>query len=165
MADFKTKQEWEKSKRIEAERMKAARALADSKSERSGLEFLDPKKTKVKGWSNDADVIIASIERMGNRALILAIAGIVLSIIGAAGGAVSSANNLGAAGALISGLPSGLGMFMIGIGILMALITIGVEVYYKLKAVRKLDSSFWTAVGTMVVVGVYIAIRWAILRV
>lgn len=163
MADSETEQEWEKSKRIEAERMKAARALADSKPEKSGLEFLDPKKTKVKGWSNDTDVILASIERMGNRALILAVGGIVLSIIGAAGGTVSSINNLGLAGAIISDLPSMLGMLMIGIGILMALITIGVEVYYKLKAVRKLDSSFWTAVGAMVVVGVYVIVRWTVL--
>ena len=164
MADVETEQEWEKSKRIEAERMKAAQALAESKPEKAGLEFLGPKKTKVKGWSNDPDVMIASAERMGNRALIFAIGGIVLSVIGYAGGMVGSGFNLGLAGAIISALPSGIGMLLMGIGVLMALVTMGVEVYHKIKAKRKLDSAFWTAVGAVGVVVVYGVVMWVLLR-
>ena len=50
--------------------MKAAQDLEERKPDNSGLAFLDPKQTKVKGWSKDPDVVIADIERMGDRALI-----------------------------------------------------------------------------------------------
>ncbi len=42
MADQETQAEWEKSKRIEAERMKAARAIAEEKPDKAYLAFLDP---------------------------------------------------------------------------------------------------------------------------
>jgi hypothetical protein len=66
MADSEVEKEWEKSKRIEAERMKAIRDLEERKPDSSGLALLDPKQTKVKGWSKDPDVVIADIERMGD---------------------------------------------------------------------------------------------------
>ena len=163
MADKETEKEWEKSKRIDAERMKAARALSNEKQDKSNLAFLDPNMTKAKGWSSDPNVILASIERMGNRAMALAIGGIVLSIIGYAGGMVTTSSKLGVAGVIISALPSGAGMILAGLAILMSLIVIGTEIAYKIKGGQKLSSSFWTAVGTLVIVALYILISsWLI---
>lgn len=163
MADKETEKEWEKSKRIDAERMKAARALLNEKPDKVNLAFLDPNVTKVKGWSNDPNVIFASIERMGNRSMALAIGGIVLPVIGYVGGMVTSSFKLGMAGVIISALPSGAGMILVGLAILMSLIVIGTEIAYKIKNGRKFSSSFWTAVGTLVIVALYILISsWLI---
>ena len=76
-ADAETEKEWAKSKRIDEERMKAARALSDEKPDKVNLAFLGPNMTKVKGWSSNPNVILASIERMGNRSMALALGGIV----------------------------------------------------------------------------------------
>ena len=48
MADEQTEAEWKKSKQIEAERMKAARAIAEEKPDRVSAAFLDPNSTRVK---------------------------------------------------------------------------------------------------------------------
>lgn len=77
--------------------MKAAKALSEEKPDRTNLVSLDPKTTKVRGWSNDPDVILATAERMGNRSIIFALAGLVLNVIGLAGGMVSFTNKLGLA--------------------------------------------------------------------
>lgn len=158
MADEKTEKEWKKSKRIDAERMKAARALSNEKQDKTNLAFLDPNMTKVKGWSSDPNVILASIERMGNRSMALALGGVVLSVIGYVGGMVTTSFKLGAAGMMISGLPSGAGMILVGLAILMSLIVIGTEIVYKIKSGRKFSSSFWTAIGALVVVALYILV-------
>lgn len=163
MADKETEKEWEKSKRIDAERIKAARALSNEKQDKTNLAFLDPNMTKVKGWSSDPNVILASIERMGNRSMALALGGVVLSVIGYVGGMVTSSFRLGMAGVIISALPSGAGMILVGLAILMSLIVIGTEITYKIKSGRKFSSSFWTAVGTLVIVALYILISsWLI---
>ena len=109
MADSDTEKWALKSKQIEAERTKAARDLASQKPDKANLAFLDPKITKVKGWSKDPDVIRADAERMGNRALIFAIAGVTLSLIGYVGGMVTSTFDLGLGGIIVSGLPSSIG--------------------------------------------------------
>ena len=119
MADSDTEKWALKSKQIEAERTKAARDLASQKPDKANLAFLDPKTTKVKGWSKDPDVIRADAERMGNRALIFAIAGVTLSLIGYVGGIVISSSRLGVGGVIISGLPSGIGYTCLGIAILL----------------------------------------------
>ena len=62
MADTETEEWAKKSKRIEAERMKAIRDLDENKADRANLGFLDANPTKVKGWSNDPNVILASAE-------------------------------------------------------------------------------------------------------
>ena len=86
MVDKATEAEWEKSKRIEAERMKAVRALETEKSDSANVAYLDPQTTKVKGWSSDKNVILASIERLGNRSVVLAVAGVALGVVGYGGG-------------------------------------------------------------------------------
>lgn len=163
--DPEVEQEQEKAKRIETERMKAVRDLEKSEPDKANLAYLDPKRTKVKGWSKDPDVLAADIERMGNRALIVVISGVILSFIGFVGGMVTESNHLGAGGVIISALPNLGGVLLMGVGILIAIITIGVEIYLKLKKGRKLDSSFWTSVIAIIAVGLYFVVRWAMMRI
>ena len=163
MADKETEAEWAKSKRIEAERMKAAQALNEKVSQEN-VAYLDPQSTKVKGWSSDANVIMASAERMGNKAVILAFTGVVLGIIGYAGGMVTTTFNLGMAGVIISALPSGAGFMCLGVAVLMAIITIGNEIVQKVKYKRKFSAALWSAAGALATVVIYIVVRWVIFR-
>lgn len=165
MADSDTEKWALQSKRIEAERMKAAQDLANQKPDKSNLAFLDPKTTKTKGWSKDPDVIRADAERMGNRALIFAISGIVLSLIGYVGGMVTSSSNLGPGGAIISGLPSGIGYACFAIAVLLGLIVAGQELYRKIKRDTKLTSAFWTGFSAIIVVVLFFIVRIMLLRI
>ena len=158
MADAETEKKWAESKRIEAERMKAARAIVNEKTDKSNLAFLDPTTTS-KRYTSDDNSILKSAEKIGNRSIVLAICGVVLSIIGSVGGMVSVTNRLGAAGALISDLPSIVGLFGRGIAIIMALVTIGSEVYFKIKKGRSFSAGMRSAVGAIAVVVVYFLIR------
>ncbi|MBQ1298276.1 hypothetical protein IIY24_00345 [Candidatus Saccharibacteria bacterium] len=164
MAERETEAEWEKSKRIEAERMKAARALAEEKPDKSNLAFLDPATTKAKGWSSDKNSILASAEKIGNRAIILAISGVVLAVIGYVGGMVSLGFNLGVGGVIISGIPSGIGYLCMGIAVVMAVVTVGSEIYFKIKDGRKFSSGFSSAVASLVVVLVYFVLSLVVER-
>ena len=162
MADRESEEWAEKSKRIEVERMQAARALMEEKPERTNLAFLNPSNTKTKGWSRDPNVILASIERMGNRSLVFAICGVVLSILGRVGGMVASLNNLGLAGVAIDSLPSLIGFLGMGIGVIMAIIVISCEIIYKIKLGRKITAVMWTSIATIIVVGLYFVLSFVI---
>ncbi|RYC75078.1 hypothetical protein [Candidatus Nanosyncoccus alces] len=164
MVDKATEAEWEKSKRIEAERMKAVRALETEKSDSANVAYLDPQTTKVKGWSSDKNVILASIERLGNRSVVLAVAGVALGVVGYGGGMVTSSFQLGMAGVMISGLPSGAGFICLGLAVLMAVITIGSEIWRKVKHKQRVGAAFGSAIGAIVIVVVYVLIRWLIIR-
>lgn len=165
MADSNTEKWALKSKQIEAERMKAARDLNESqKLDKANVAFLDPKTTKVKGWSSDPDVIVADIERMGNRALILAVAGIILCLIGSIGEITSSSFKLGLGGAIISALPSGIGYLCLGTAMLLALIAVGGGLFLKIKKGTKLTFSFWTGVSTIALVILFYVIQTLLLR-
>ena len=162
MIDQETKEWAEKSRQIEAEEMKAAKDLNERVQDKSNLAFLDPANTKVKGWSSDENAIMASMERMGNRAIVLAIAGVVLGVIGYAGGIVSNLSNLGAAGAIISGIPSGISFICMGVAVIMAIITIGGEIYNRVKLGQKFSATIWSATGAIVVVTLYLLVRWLV---
>lgn len=164
MADTETEEWAKKSKRIEAERMKAIRDLDENKADRANLGFLDANPTKVKGWSNDPNVILASAERMGNRSIALAVVGVMFSIIGFAGSIVSSTFKLGTAGGMISGIPSAIGGVCMGTGVLMGLIAIGSELYNKRRFGRKLTSTFWSGVSAIAVIVVYFLAQMLIFR-
>lgn len=163
MADRETELGWEKSKRIEAEKMKAAKMIAKEKPDRVNLAFLGPKATKVKGWSADPDVIFSSGERMGNWAIVLAFCGVVLNFIGSMGAVVSSTFKLGLAGVALS-VPSIIGIFGMGLAVLMAVVAIGCEIYFKIKRGRRFSVAFWSSIWAIGIVVLYIAIRWLIIR-
>lgn len=163
MADKETKEWAEKSRRIEAERMKAAQALAEEKPDKVSASFLDPKATKVKGWSSDPDVVLADGEKMGNRALIFAFAGVVLSFISSMGAIVSSTFNLGMAGVILE-IPGWVGFALIVVAVLMALAAISCEAYLKFKKGRRLSPAFWSSVVAIALIVVYYVARWLIIR-
>ncbi len=163
MADKKTEAEWEKSKRIEAEKMKAARALAAEKND-TNVAYLEPKMTKVKGWSNDPNVILASAERIGDKMVVLALAGVVFGIIGILGGIVVETFQLGLAGMMISGLPDGVSFLCFGIAVLMAIVVIGSEIVYKIKNKRKFSPALWSAVAAIIITALYALVYWLIIR-
>ena len=49
-------------------------------------------------------------------------------------------------------------MILVGLAILMSLIVIGTEIAYKIKGGQKLSSSFWTAIGALAIVALYILV-------
>ena len=163
MADKETEEWAEKSRQIEAERMKAVQALAKEKPDKTNLAFLDPKATKVKGWSNDSDVLLADGEKMGNRALIFAFAGVVLSFISSMGSIVSSTFNLGMAGVIME-IPGWVGLALMALAVLMATAAISCEVYLRIKKRRKLSPAFWSSMGAIALIVVYYLVRWLIIR-
>ena len=162
MVDAETNQEWEKSRRIEEERMKAMRDLnvrsANGKAS-VGAAFLDPSLTHKKGYRRDPDAIMMSTEKFANASVVLAVAGVILSIIGMAGGAVSQMNELGAGGAIISGLPSGLGIFCLGVAVICAFIGLISSFAFRKKISNKSSSAIWTSVIALVIVGIYFMIK------
>ena len=160
MVDKKTEAEWVKSKRIEAEKLKADKALADEQPSKANLAYLDPKRTKVKGFSKDKDVILASLERYGNRSFLFAILAVVFEIMGIAGEMVTRVGNLGSAGVMIAGVPSGLAMVLLGLAGISVIVAISGEIYFKAKTGRKFGSAFWSAVFAVPVIGVYFLIQW-----
>lgn len=164
MVDKKTETDWEKSRRIETERMKAVRAIEAEESNKANLAYLDPQMTKIKGWSRDPNVILASAERIGNRSIVLSISGVALSIVGYAGEMVTSTFNLGMAGVMIAGLPSGIGFFCMALSVLMAIIAIGSEINCRIKNKRKFGATFWSAIGAIFTVVIYGVVRWLIIR-
>ena len=165
MADEETRIEWEKSRRIEAERQKAVQAMAKEEKKRDGvsLSYLDPGATKVKGFSRDTNVVLADAERMANRAMFLVIGGVALMIIGGVGGIVSTTYGLGLAGVILS-IPSMVGLVCLGAGALMAMVTMGCEVYFRVKTGRKPSSALWTAAIALAVVAVYFVVQWLVMR-
>ena len=163
MADEETQAEWKKSKRIEAERQKAMRAVEREGQSKADLAYLDPGATKVKGFSRDPNVILADAERMANRAAILVIGGVVLRIIGDVGGIVSTSFNLGLAGVILD-IPGWVGLACLGVGVLMAMAVIGCEIYFKVKMGRRISSALWSAVAVLAIVVIYFVIRWLIIR-
>ena len=78
MADKETEAEWKKSKRIEAEKMKAARSLAYHEEDKVNQAFLDP--AKVRGFSRDPNVVARSAERLANVSIVSTLLGILFGI-------------------------------------------------------------------------------------
>ena len=159
MVDKTVENEWEKSKRIEAEKLKAAKALAEEQPSKANLAYLDPKHTKVKGFSKDKDVILASLERYADRSFIFATAAVLFEAIGKIGALVTMTNHLGSAGVMISGIPDGIGMLLLGLAAISVVVAICGEVYFKIKLKRKFGSAFWSAVFALPLIGAYFLIR------
>ena len=148
-------EEWaSRSKQIEAERQKAIKALEEEKPSQANLAFLDPKTTKVKGWSKDPDVVAANFERMGNRALIFALGGVGLDLTGYLGSKASTGPE-----GIILALPSYLSYACLGLAVLMGLVVIGVKLEQLIRRKKKLDLPFWTGLSAVLVVIIYVVVK------
>ncbi len=164
MADKETEAEWARMRQVEAERQKAAKAVReeDAKQGKVNLAFLAPTGTKTKGWSSNPDVVLADAEKMANRSLILALCGILLIVIGDMGNMVSQAFELGLAG-LVLAIPGTVGALCAGVATLIAVIVMGYELYAKLKRGRSIDHAFFTALGAVLALVIYICLKKMIL--
>ena len=69
---------------------------------------------------------------------------------------------LGMAGAMVGGLPSGIGYLCMGVAIVMAIVVIVGEFYVKIKHGCKFGTSLWSALGAIGVVVLFFAIQWLI---
>ena len=120
--DEETIKEWEKSKRIEKERMKAAREVAFHEESKANQALLTPEKTH--GFSRDSSTIIRNAERMANISIVFALLGIVFGLFMKIFAIVSFVNKLGMAGSgilMVFGIVHGVG---IGVGALTGLISL-----------------------------------------
>lgn len=133
--DGETLKEWEKSKRIEKERMKAARELAFHEESKANQAFLTPE--KAHGFSRDPNTIMRNAERMANISIVFALLGIVFGFFMKIFVIVSFANKLGMAG---SGISMMLGIVH-GVGIGVAALTGLVALICAVFLVRRIGSN------------------------
>ena len=155
MADAETEAEWAKLRRIAKEKEKAAKALDNAKPDKANLAYLDPKSTKVKGFSRDRDVVLRAVEKFASASIVFVISGIVLNVVGRAGGIVSGVNQLGLGAAIISGLPSTLGMACLIISVVAAVTGIVSSIWAKIKYGTKTKYTLISSVITLVIFGVF----------
>lgn len=149
MADQETEAEWAKSKRIEAERMKAAKALAETKADNSNLAYLDPRTTKIKGFSRGREAILLSVERLGNFSAVMVVGGVIiklvmLSVIGLM---------LNSAGQYMRAIIDDIGMGAILVGMFVAVFVLLAAAWFYYKYRFRPRSPIWTA-GSALIIGV-----------
>lgn len=162
MADNETKENAEKSKRIEAERMKAARALAESTEDKANLAFLEP--TKTKGFSRDYGAILKSMERVSNASIIFVVLGIVFGIFQVVAAMVSAANNLGLAGGALIMVISAINYIGLGAGFLMAIVSLVSALIFARKTHYRIKPIVITSICSIGLVLVYFLIRFSIMN-
>ena len=152
--DEETKKEWEKSKRIETERMKAVQALEEDESIRINSAFLDVKPTRLKGYERDTESSIRSIERAADFSVGAVILGIVIrfaiSMIPLPLGMLANVIRL-------------IGVCLLGISVILAVGALGYVFYYRKKTKFKFKSIVITAAVALVITIVYIAMNFTLI--
>ena len=83
MADKETELEWAKSRRIEAERMKAIKAMETDKPDNSGLALLkiESADNRVVGFTRGKEANVNSIEKLSNTSVTVIIGGIAFDLL------------------------------------------------------------------------------------
>ena len=163
MADEQTEELARKSKQIEAERMKAARALAESPEDRSALAFLEP--TKTKGFSRDYGAIMASMEKVSNTSIIFAILGIVFGIFSMVASMVVAVHHLGLAGGALIGVIGAVNYIGLGAGLLMAVVALVSAIAFARKTHYRIKPIIITSCVTIGLVVVYFLVTIALMGV
>lgn len=126
--DEETKKEWEKSKQIEAERMKAVRALEeDDKEARINSAFLDPENRKVKGYSRDTTRIMRSIEKASEFSMGFVILGVIFN----SSLRIAAMIGVNAAFGMLVQIISAIGLVLLGISAILALVSLTYSFRYK----------------------------------
>ena len=126
--DEETKKEWEKSKQIEAERMKAVRALEeDDKEARINSAFLDPENRKVKGYSRDTTRIMRSIEKASEFSMGCVILGVIFN----SSLRIAAMIGVNAAFGMLVQIISAIGLVLLGISAILALVSLTYSFRYK----------------------------------
>ena len=149
--DEETKKEWEKSKRIEAERMKAVQAAEKDKSTRINSAFLDVKNTELKGYSQDTQSLLLSVEKTSALSLGFAILGVVLRWAGP--------NILDPSG-VVAKVASFTGTVMLGAAIISAIVVLGYCFYCRGKVKFDFKNIVFTAIAGLVIALIYIILNF-----
>lgn len=149
--DEETRKEWEKSKRIETERMKAAKALEEDKSSQINSAFLDVETSNLKGYSRDADSLIRSIEKVSGFSLGFAIFGIVLRFF---------APMVPDPSGVIAKVASYIGTTMLGISIILAAGSLMGVFLINRKTKFDFKNVAVTAVIALIIVLIYIVLSF-----
>lgn len=162
MADRETELEWEKSKRIEAERMKAVRALEEeNKDIKVNSAFLDPENRKIHGYSRDMGQLLRSAEKAADISIGLVIVGILLKstthILPKLG---SGAAPLG----ILVDIISAVGFVMICVAPIMAIISLWFNYKYKDIKDYKNKNTIMTAIAALIIVVVYAVLYFFVIK-
>ena len=159
MADSEIEKEWAKSKRIEKERMKAFHDTEAQKGHPENKAFLTPVKPSKWRFYSDPDVTIRTAEKLTNAGVIMSVTGVVLMIIGIVGEVTSFANKLGAGAAIIAGLPTGLGLGLIGVAMFITVPSLVVAIIVGAKNKRNVKSVIWAVAFSIVLVVVFFVLK------
>lgn len=159
MVDSEIEKEWAKSKRIEEERMKAFHDTEAQKGHPENKAFLTPVKPSKWRFYSDPDVTIRTAEKLTNAGVIMSVTGVVLMIIGIVGEVTSFANKLGAGAAIIAGLPTGLGLGLIGVAMFITVPSLVVAIIVGAKNKRNVKGVIWSAAFSIVLVVVFFVLK------
>ncbi|MBQ8156683.1 hypothetical protein IJ101_02775 [Candidatus Saccharibacteria bacterium] len=159
MADSEIEKEWAESKRIEEERMKAFHDAEAQKGHPENEAFLTPMKPSKWRFYSDPDVTIHTAEKLTNAGVIMSVTGVVLLIIGIVGEVTSFANKLGAGAAIIAGLPTGLGLGLIGVAMFITIPSLVVAIIVGAKNKRNVKSVIWAAAFSFVIIAAFFVIK------
>ena len=162
MADKETEAEWEKSMRIEAEKMKAARSLAYHEEDKTNQAFLDP--AKVRGFSRDPNVVARSAERLANISIVFTLLGILFGIFLQLVSIEIETFRLGLAGSGIAMVFGAINSVGIGVGALTGAIALVCGVVMLKRTARKLKPAIITAVISLTLIIIYYIVQYLIIR-
>ncbi len=159
--DEETRKEWEKSKRIEAERMKAMRALnEDDKEARINSAFLEPENKKIKGFSRDTSRVLRSIEKAAGFSLGFVILGVVLSNALSLGAMLGVSSAIG----ILLGIVSAIGLVLICVSAILAIVSLGYSFYYKKTDNFDNKNITITSITTLAILLVYLILFFVSLK-
>lgn len=151
--DAETKAEWEKSKRVDAERMKAARELAKQSEPKANSTFFDLQKSR--GFSRDPRMIMMSAERMANASILFAVLGTVFGFFSSVFAVVAQANNLGLAGAGIAMVFDAINAAGIGIAVITSVIALVCTLIFAWRTQYKIKPIIVTTTSALVLIAIY----------
>lgn len=155
--DEETKSEWEKSKRIDEERMKAARNLAHHEESKANQAFLAPEKPR--GFSRDPNVITRNAERMANVSIVFVLLGILFGFFLQLVSIEAEAFKLGLAGggiAIVFGIVHGIGM---GVGALTGIVSLVSMLFMARRINRNLKPAIITAGISLALIATYYVVQ------
>jgi hypothetical protein len=157
MADKETELEWEKSKRIEAERVKAAEALNRNNGEtKVNSAFLAPENTKIHGYSRDKNSISRSVEKAAGFSIGFVILGIITTSLPRAIAIAGAPAPL----TILFDIISAIGMVILFAAPILAVVALWSNYYYK-----KNDKNIVITAGiSLAIFAVYLIIHFAIIK-
>ena len=158
--DEETKKEWEKSKRIDEERMKAVRDLDATAESKANLAYLDPKPTRLKGFERGEHAIMMSTERLANISAAVLVGGILITLI--VRGILGSGFSFGLAMGYAIMIIQTLGSILLAVAVVTSVASLLASLYYYIKYHKKSSGALWTAGIVAVILIIYYIVDFVI---